>query len=739
MDMFSSFFITPLTAIFDVLYTFSLSVTRSYGSALLLLSVLTSILMFPLGKWASKYVITEKRMQSILAPQIAHINNTYKGKEKNSALSRLYKRYSYSPIYSFRLSLNILIQLPFLFGAYCFLDSYSELKNISFFIFKDLSVSDGLLLGINVMPFIMTIVNVAVAYLSPNFSKRDYIQAYVIALLFLFILYTASSALLIYWTCNNVVSLVKVLYQRNKLRLKNILNKFIQRYKNNAVHDFYKNNWKWLIVLSSLSPACLLWLKNIEFFGVNSIVKAVFLLVLISSALIFVINLFKRFIKSDVVRVIFITFTLLLSVTLFYWASKESLFIKPKQVCLIIAVVLVLFLIGKIKILNVLLSLVLAVELISGTSNFLMSEYSSKMNISSNQIDTSIKLKKTPNIYYILCESMNSLDIANSVYGVPQKELDDFKSYMKQKGFVIPENVYSNGASTLETMYFISIMNAKPSRAVGNLDLSVSQKNVIAGNKNNNLLRIFKFNNYHVTHLLYGYDYYPKKGRLVDYTDVKGGSIESEPLMHIHGLIGVLEKNYLFRKMNFTMNKDDNIAPQDPLDAINWYFNQERNKSTFLFQRMAYTNHSPSDGSYTCKNSSEWLKSEWYKNAYVKQLESIKKETDIILEHDPNAIIIFLGDHGAYLYRCFVVLKTKDAFNKLLDENGITKKQYFDDKFKVFGAVRIPKEIGEIDSDFSSVNVFSKIFNMIGSEDGRLFPIAKNDSYFAGELVNMDQ
>ena len=78
MDMFSSFFITPLTAIFDVLYTFSLSVTRSYGSALLILSVLTSFLMFPLGKWASKYVIAEKKMQSILAPQIAHINNTYK-------------------------------------------------------------------------------------------------------------------------------------------------------------------------------------------------------------------------------------------------------------------------------------------------------------------------------------------------------------------------------------------------------------------------------------------------------------------------------------------------------------------------------------------------------------------------------------------------------------------------------------------------------------------------------------
>lgn len=737
MDMFSSFFITPLTAIFDVLYTFSLSITRSYGSALLLLSVLTSILMFPLGKWASKYVIAEKRMQSILAPQIAHINNTYKGKEKNSALSRLYKRYSYSPIYSFRLSLNILIQLPFLFGAYCFLDSYSELKNISFFIFKDLSVSDGLLLGINVMPFIMTIVNVAVAYLSPNFSKRDYIQSYVIALLFLFILYTASSALLIYWTCNNVVSLVKVLYQRNKLRLKNILNKILQRYKNNAVHDFYKNNWKWMIVLSSLSPACLLWLKNIEFFGVNSIVKAVFLLLLISSALIFVINYFKRFIKSDVVRVLFITLTLLLSVILFYWASKESLFIKSKQIYLMIAVVLFLFLFGRIKIINVLLTLMLTVVFVSGTYNFLLSEYSSKKNISANQIDTTIKLKKTPNIYYILCESMNSLDIANSVYGVPQKEIDDFKSYMKEKGFVIPENIYSNGSHTLETMYFVSIMNATHAPTVGNLDLASSQKNVIAGSKNNNLLRILKFNNYHVTHLLGGNTYYPKKGPLVDYSDVHGISTESEPLMYIHGLIGEIEKKYLFRKMNFTMMLEDNIAPQDPLEAIRWHLNQEHKSSTFVFQRMAYTNHTD----YECSkaNSDAWLKSGWYKDAYIKQLDSIKKETEIILSQDPNSVIIFLGDHGAYLYRCFVDMKRKHALKKILDENGITKKQYFDDKFKVFGAVRIPKDIGEIDSDFSSVNVFSKIFNMIGSEDGRLFPIAKNDSYFAGELINMDQ
>ena len=738
MDMISSFFITPLTAIFDMLYTFSLSITRSYGSALLLLSVLTSFLMYPLGKWASKYVIAEKKMQSILSAQIAHINNTYKGKEKNNALARLYKRYSYSPIYSFRLSLNILVQLPFLFGAYCFLDSYSELKNNSFFIFNDLSVSDGLLFGINVLPFIMTFVNAAVAYLSPNFSKRDYIQAYVIALLFLIILYTASSALLIYWTCNNVISLIKVLYQRNKFRIHKFINIITQRLKNNTLHDFNNNNWKLLIVLSSLSPASLLWFKNIEFFGVNSIVKAVFLLILFSSFFIFVITLFKRFFKSDKVRVLFVPSVLLFSVFLFYWASMDPLHIKSKQLYLIIIVVLILYIIGKTKIINVLLSLMFTVIFISSSYNYLSSEYKSKQNISSNQIETTIKLKKTPNIYYILCESMNSLDIANSVYGVPQKEIDDFKAFMKEKGFILPKNLYSNGSHTLETMYFMSIMNAKPSRSVGNLDLAISQKSVIGGNEQNNLLRILKFNNYYVTHLLGGINYYSKKRPLVDYSDIQGLSKEAEPLMYIHGLIGAIENNYLFRKMNFKMKEDDNIAPKDPLDSIKWYFNQEHKSSTFVLQRMAYTNHSPSDGTYSCKNSSDWLKSEWYKNAYIKQLKSIMKESEIILENDPNAVIIYLGDHGAYLYRCYANLKDNRAFPIILEENEITRKQYIDDKFKVFGAVRIPKEIGEIDQNFSSVNIFSLIFNLIGTEDGRKFSIANNNSYFGGVLINTD-
>lgn len=57
----------------------------------------------------------------------------------------------------------------------------------------------------------MTALNLASTFIIPNLSKQDKIQATVIALLFLILLYSAPSALLVYWTTNNALLLLKTL------------------------------------------------------------------------------------------------------------------------------------------------------------------------------------------------------------------------------------------------------------------------------------------------------------------------------------------------------------------------------------------------------------------------------------------------------------------------------------------------------------------------------------------------
>ena len=736
MDIISSFIITPLKAIFELLYSFSLSVTHGYGSALLILSLITSLLIYPLGTWINKYVNYEKKIQAILNPQIISINNKYKGKEKNSALSRLYKRYSYNPFYSMRLSFNILIQLPLLFGAYCFLESYTKLEKVSFLFIKDLASADGLLFGLNLLPFVMTIVNVSVAFLTPGSSKKDKIQATVIAFFFLVILYSAPSALLIYWTCNNVISFFKVLFTRNRIKINSLVNKIVSRLVRNAIKDFYDQSWKLLILLSSIAPACLLWFKNIELFGIESICKSIFVLVILSLIFILVFGIFKKFenvVRSTPYKVIFISIIILSSILLFYGASKGIFQTEKKYLVILCPITLLLFLIGRIRLLNFVLLIQTVVIVMTGIISHSYSEYSLAKDIESHQIETSLSLKNTPNIYYILCESMNSLDIANKVYGLPQKEIDEFKEFMKERNFEIPNEIFSNGYATLNTMYYLSVMDTSPTKSVGNLDFSINARRVISGNNNNNLLKILKHNNYHVSHLLQGNKYfYNHKGYLVDYSDISPLVYDAklDPLMYLHGIMRKIEEKYLYKKIYYSRDTKKKIKT-DPIEAITWYFEQDFKSPKYVFQRMAYTDHTPSEG-YTYKNAKEWIDSKLYLNAYRKQIDSIKIETDIILKNDPNAIIIYLGDHGAWLYRAYPY--DKKSLNKILREANITEKEFMEDKFKVFAAVRLPKNIS-IGENFSSVNIFSKIFNKIGTTDGKVFPIAENNSYFMNKMV----
>ena len=226
-ELFNSFVVNPIVEIYQFLYEIILLGIHNYGPALLALSLLTSIILSPLEGIARKYEIKEKLIQSIIIPQINKIKQQYKGAERSQRISRLYYRYAYNPLYAVRSAFGILIQLPFLFGAYMMLSAYEPIKGHHFGPIKDLSLQDGLLFGINVLPFLMTFINLCTIYVRRHImTMRDMVQAGLIALFFLVLLYTAPAALLIYWTGNNAISLIKSFISekqiiKNLIRLKN--------------------------------------------------------------------------------------------------------------------------------------------------------------------------------------------------------------------------------------------------------------------------------------------------------------------------------------------------------------------------------------------------------------------------------------------------------------------------------------------------------------------------------------
>ncbi|MCK4889017.1 MAG: YidC/Oxa1 family membrane protein insertase, partial [Candidatus Aminicenantes bacterium] len=233
----------PFILIIENLYDFLYTSINNFGTSLILLSIITSILMFFLKSLLKKFPERERQIQAILQPQIDKINKETTGVEKHQRISNLYKRYGYHPVLALRAAIPIFIQLPFLFAAYYILNNYEAFKGISFLGIKDLSRPDLLLshsgiisFSISLLPVLMTTINICSAFLIPKFNKKSRNQSIVISLFLLVLLYKSSSALLIYWTVNNIVFALGAIY----LRLK--YNKSINYNYQNALSIKYNYN-----------------------------------------------------------------------------------------------------------------------------------------------------------------------------------------------------------------------------------------------------------------------------------------------------------------------------------------------------------------------------------------------------------------------------------------------------------------------------------------------------------------
>ena len=199
---------SPLIKIYKALYLFAYDITGNYGLALVLLSLFTFVVLYPFNKKAQQIQNKEHKIQAVLAPQIADIKKQYSGQEQYEQLQWLYQRYGYHPLYAIRSALGFVLQIPFLTAAYYMLSGLAEIQGVQWGFIPNLGAPDHLLGGINVLPFVMTLVTVIYAFVMPEISKKERLQTIGIGVFFLLLLYSAPSALLIFWTCNLVWSLI---------------------------------------------------------------------------------------------------------------------------------------------------------------------------------------------------------------------------------------------------------------------------------------------------------------------------------------------------------------------------------------------------------------------------------------------------------------------------------------------------------------------------------------------------
>lgn len=205
-------FIKPIETVLGFLFHAYVALTGSYGLSIILLSLSVTVIMFPLfyiaEVWKRKEQAVEKRMKH----RLAYIKKYYTGQKRYCMIKATHRLEGYTAASSFRTSFGLLIQIPFFFAAYHLLSHYEAYRGVSWLFIKDFALPDGLLWGLNLLPILMTVINIVSSSIYMKGSRpKDIVELYIMAGVFLLLLYASPAALVLYWTMNNVFSIGKSL------------------------------------------------------------------------------------------------------------------------------------------------------------------------------------------------------------------------------------------------------------------------------------------------------------------------------------------------------------------------------------------------------------------------------------------------------------------------------------------------------------------------------------------------
>ncbi len=201
------------------------NVIPNYGIAIIVLTILIKIVLWPLGSKSYKSMSEMKKIQ----PLMKEIREKYKNDKKkmNEEVMGLYRTYKINPLGG---CLPMVVQLPVFFALYRMLYQAIELRHAPFFLWiDDLSAPDRLFHFSFSIPFmeppfgipVLTIIMGGTMLLQQKMSPPmgDPTQAKMMMfmpLIFTFIFINFSSGLVLYWLVNNILSISQQYYIQKK-------------------------------------------------------------------------------------------------------------------------------------------------------------------------------------------------------------------------------------------------------------------------------------------------------------------------------------------------------------------------------------------------------------------------------------------------------------------------------------------------------------------------------------------
>jgi len=197
----------------NILLAGLLFIALGMGWRLVLFSVVTNLVLMPVYHQMELHSRKTNAVKAAVAREVARLKLHFRGRERYFYIRTVYRQHGYRPLAVVLGSADLFVQILVFATVFRFLSGLAELQGVSFGPIPDLSEPDRLLWGANLLPLLMTGINaLSVLTYVDNQTKR--VQGWALAVLFLVLLYASPSGLVLYWTTNNLFSLIRnVLYR----------------------------------------------------------------------------------------------------------------------------------------------------------------------------------------------------------------------------------------------------------------------------------------------------------------------------------------------------------------------------------------------------------------------------------------------------------------------------------------------------------------------------------------------
>ena len=201
----------PLVWVLNFFHSF----VPNYGVAIILLTILVRLVFWPLSH---KSTVGMKKMQE-LQPRMKEIQAEFKDNPQRlqQEMMALYRENKVNPLSS---CLPMLAQIPVFIALFNVLRSAVELRYASFLWIGDLSAPEGLgatswfpwFGGLNILPVLMAVTMGLQSALTPGTGDRQQkrMMTVFMPVMMLFMFYRFASALSLYWTLSQFVSIVQM-------------------------------------------------------------------------------------------------------------------------------------------------------------------------------------------------------------------------------------------------------------------------------------------------------------------------------------------------------------------------------------------------------------------------------------------------------------------------------------------------------------------------------------------------